>query len=281
MFPFICSESIHEDPETSGKVSQTSRDLTADLSGQYSNPLSGERYTLRPSGLDYTIFTNYFKLWVRLSTAKNPFSILHNALSTLCQCRSSFPKRKWGICSYHTNKCDISILQQPELHTCITILSRVSNSSSKFMIMRTIHSALHHSPFSEELSDSTRTMRWSGKWTCLEWVVLVRAGVALEVSTMVQVGTDTAEVVSKWADFRRSTDTLSFRPLKLRVKYLSALSSTRNGPSYGCCIGLHKYVCSYWDLYWCKCSAVTALEQLWVPALLALTLLPVWLSPLH
>lgn len=162
MFPFICSGSIHEDPETSGKVSQTSRDLTADLSGQYSNPLSGERYTLRPSGLDYTIFTNYFKLWVRLSTAKNPFLILHNALSTLCQCRSSFPKRKWGICSYHTNKCDISILQQPELHTCITILSRVSNSSSKFMIMRTIHSALHHSPFSEELSDSTRTMRWSG-----------------------------------------------------------------------------------------------------------------------
>ena len=43
---------------------------------------------------------------------------------------------------------------------------------------------------------------------------------------------------SRYAGLRRSRETLSFRPLRSRVKYLSALSSTLNGPSYGCCRGL-------------------------------------------
>ena len=43
---------------------------------------------------------------------------------------------------------------------------------------------------------------------------------------------------SKYAGLRRSRETLSLHPLRSRVKYLSLLSSTLNGPSYGFCRGL-------------------------------------------
>ena len=44
--------------------------------------------------------------------------------------------------------------------------------------------------------------------------------------------------VSRCAGFNRSKETVSCRPLRSRVKYLSARFTTLNGPLYGRCNGL-------------------------------------------
>ena len=99
---------------------------------------------------------------------------------------------------------------------------------------------LHHSPSSELANESTSPISLPGKWTRRpERVVLVGAVVAGEDKGVEDLGRGSGEdlVVRldsesgyKYAGLRRSRETLSFRPLSSRVKYLSVLSNTLNGP---------------------------------------------------
>ncbi len=52
-----------------------------------------------------------------------------------------------------------------------------------------------------------------------------------EVVSTGEVVMSSGGAVSKYAGFKRSMDTVSFRPCKSRVKYLEDLFSTRKGPS--------------------------------------------------
>lgn len=49
---------IHKDPETSGWVSQASRDPPVDIPRRYANPTSRERHSPEPFGLDHTIVSS-------------------------------------------------------------------------------------------------------------------------------------------------------------------------------------------------------------------------------